>query len=688
MTTPGKTIETPEMTAMGAPPNPTLPPVVGSPPLLPPPCNARSLAQEVASWYLDHLDDQQTHAENIERCLRRPIGSLTVLMLQKKLSSQTLASTNGNRAEIGSTMANSTPKKPAAVAESWREYLQCWDEKLSLAELFLSPKVLNQYASLSLRTRARTEAFLEGILFSVAMEDSPPSNGSIQRALQHTSGEGTDLSLTQGLVGLGGSTTATTPPPTILSAALSKRTRNGSIGSSRYNRKYPQISEGELVARTELYLRSLQRVADTQSECIIAQESSRALKARVHFVVAAFVESVGTVQHVGPVLTALLSALTRELLSVGSLSESLQRSIQNIVSNYVHTTSFASLAFLSSPETSAERRLSPAIWKYLLHLQKQWKHHQSECEMEILLETSLDSHMRSTFKTAEFQSIGHLLEVCQGYRDQLQSIRLPDRNENGMCDTEQALKDLHREVIAVNGSVLPHVTDREDLLQLLNSALNTRPFFDGKSRRRSNNKKKKNRKPPNTSKSPKADEDNSESSNDNGSSGDDGDLSSDSGVVGGDDTQNSLRRYGKFKLSTVDLLTKRILIATSRTGTGGDAYFVVRDLFGGEDVEVVPSQQYAYMAMIHPPTIDLIVRLASVTIKCHGSFDVYPKSLVGDCEPLIQIHTTTTESIGLQEVRGDDGMVLQERPIDSKGQRTLSVRPALYEKISVWHTPS
>jgi hypothetical protein len=167
-----------------------------------------------------------------------------------------------------------------------------------------------------------------------------------------------------------------------------------------------------------------------------------------------------------------------------------------------------------------------------------------------------------------------------------------------------------------------------------------------------------------------------------------GRLSSDSGVVGGDDTQNSLRRYGKFKLSTVDLLTKRILIATSRTGTGGDAYFVVRDLFGGEDVEVVPSQQYAYMAMIHPPTIDLIVRLASVTIKCHGSFDVYPKSLVGDCEPLIQIHTTTTESIGLQEVRGDDGMVLQERPIDSKGQRTLSVRPALYEKISVWHTPS
>jgi hypothetical protein len=663
----------PEMT--GAP-NQT---VIGSPPLLPPPCSARILAQEVASWYFDHLDDQQTHAENIESCLRRPICSLTVLMTQKELSSKTSPPTKGDKAEVGSTMANSTTPKKAAVGESWREYLQCWDEKLSLAELFLSPKVLNQYASLSLRTRARTEAFLEGILFSVAMEDTPPSNSSIQRAL---SGESTDLSLVQGLVGFG--STATPPPPTIISA-LSKRTRTTSSGSMRY-RKYPQISEGELIARTELYLRALQRVSDTQCECIIGQESSRALKARVHFVVAAFVESVGTVQHVGPVLTALLSALTRELLSIGSLSESLQRSIQNIVSNYVHTTSFASLAFLSSPETSAERRLSPAIWKYLVHLQKQWKHYVSECQVAVLLEISLDSHMRSTFKTAEFQSIGHLLEVCQGYRDQLQSIRLPDRNDDGICDTEQALKDLHREVIAVNGSVLPHVTDREDLLQLLNSALNTRPFFDGTSRRRTN-KKKKNRKP-SVSTPPKSDEDNSESNDSASSSADDGDLSSESGIVSRDDTQNNRRRYGKFKLSTVDLLTKRILIATSRTGTGGDAYFVVRDLFGGEDVEVVPSQQYTYMSMIRPPTIDLIVRLASVTIKCHASFDVYPKSLVGDCEPLIQIHTTTTESIGLQEVRGDDGMVLQERPIDSKGQRILSVRPALYEKISDWRTPS
>ena len=114
--------------------------------------------------------------------------------------------------------------------------------------------------------------------------------------------------------------------------------------------------------------------------------------------------------------------------------------------------------------------------------------------------------------------------------------------------------------------------------------------------------------------------------------------------------------------------------------------------------------------MVRPGTIDILVRLASVTIKCHQSFDVHPKALVGECEPLIQFHTTTTETIGLQEVRSTDSddefytkdeasddsdvgsrkptMVLQEQKNTKTGWRTLSVRPALYEKFEVWNTPS
>jgi hypothetical protein len=143
-------------------------------------------------------------------------------------------------------------------------------------------------------------------------------------------------------------------------------------------------------------------------------------------------------------------------------------------------------------------------------------------------------------------------------------------------------------------------------------------------------------------------------------------------------------------------------------------------LFGGEDVEVVPSNALPTLGrMVRPGTIDILVRLASITIKCHASFDVYPRSLVGECEPLIQFHTTTTETISLQEVRGsgdssddnagrgggtqDDNasdsegnhgndkrryMVVQERQTSKTGWRTISIRPALYEKVEIWNTPS
>ena len=139
-------------------------------------------------------------------------------------------------------------------------------------------------------------------------------------------------------------------------------------------------------------------------------------------------------------------------------------------------------------------------------------------------------------------------------------------------------------------------------------------------------------------------------------------------------------------LRQLKYMTRRILVAASRTGTGGDSYFVVRDLFGGEDVEVLPSLQGS------GGTIELIVRLASVTIKCHGRYDVYPKPFDDRCEPLIQVHTTTEETVSMHEVRSTDGhktvLTLQEKMTDVTGNRSLSIRPALYEKVADWRTPS
>lgn len=117
-------------------------------------------------------------------------------------------------------------------------------------------------------------------------------------------------------------------------------------------------------------------------------------------------------------------------------------------------------------------------------------------------------------------------------------------------------------------------------------------------------------------------------------------------------------------------------------------------------------------------TIDIIVRLSSVTIKVHAHYDVYPEKSLTDesCEPLIQLYSTTTETISLQEVRvkeptpnGTESkeeskeenttsetdksfessvLVLKEKQTEDTGRRTLSIRPASYKKVVLWNTPS
>ena len=89
-------------------------------------------------------------------------------------------------------------------------------------------------------------------------------------------------------------------------------------------------------------------------------------------------------------------------------------------------------------------------------------------------------------------------------------------------------------------------------------------------------------------------------------------------------------------------------------------------------------------------TIEIIVKSSSITIKSHAKFDVYPKPIESDSDPLIQFHTTTTESIFLQQHHDlesiahgmdDSVMVLKEKKTSMTGWRTLAIRPAYYEKV-------
>lgn len=680
--------------------------------------NAHKLAQEVSSRYLNSLDEFASHADNVICHLRSPVQAVTVFLLRQD---------EDKADDIPAPSAEEEEKK--MPGNDWRDYLGGED----LPDL---GKVNEEaYDALNRRTKARLDAFLTGVSLAVtgdrssespAKSDAKPSVLAAAAALAKGTSPRSDaenkdkkppaskkksdkaVSLDQGLAGLGekrgSSNSVTSPVLSSLNSGSKNLIRSISSQSSRPVQRQQQIGAEQLTTRLELYIRSLCRVKAQGRECVVAAEPARALKARARAVVVAFVDTVDTVHQQSTVLTRLLKSLAKELLAVEFLSETLCRLIRQLVADYVQSVSFASLAFLSTPENSAEQRLTPLVLKFLRYLQSNWRDCVAECELERMLSLSIDNELRHTFKHIEFRSIGHLLEVCQGFRHQLHHIELApgmraveetiDENEA----VRQAIRDLKREVITINGNVLPPVRSRKELIGLLSQSLNSRTLTSAPVKVKRKNRKATVRRiesEPALSSASSFDEYDSTSGVDTDFSGAEGAAS------------KPRRRQKAFRLSTVDFLTKRLLLAASRTGTGGDAYFVVRDLFGGEDVEVVPSKNICtHGRTVRPGSIEIIVRLASVSIKCHGSFDVYPKSLVGDCEPLIQVHTTTTETIALQEVRATDSsvsnkedecdsdddeataMVVQERKTERTGWRTLSIRPALYEKYEEFSTPS
>lgn len=213
--------------------------------------------------------------------------------------------------------------------------------------------------------------------------------------------------------------------------------------------------------------------------------------------------------------------------------------------------------------------------------------------MERMLSRALETPMRTMFKTIEFRSIGHLLEVCHEYRTKLHNIELAPNvcavaeNINDLCNSKdalrQALRDLQREVIMVNGHILPPVTSRKELLHLLTQTLNSRsltaerPKSSKKSTRKESKKAAYRRVQSCPSKM-----DNKEEGKAHSSSAEDSDVlfsssELDSSRLEDEEPNKSTRKTSRrnFHLSAIDLLTRRLLIAASRTGNGGDAYFVV-----------------------------------------------------------------------------------------------------------------
>ena len=414
----------------------------------------RFIAQEIAHRYLSTLDVCSSHTENVRLFLWEPVTALTAAV---------------QCADVQKDKENQDIPLPGS---DWQDYVKSADHGVE---------------SLAARTKARMDAFLLGITLALPTEESStspsisPSTKNKKTLKKQSSNEGR---LTEeALKDFGPSMERTSSRSSLLLRSLSVSSGFSSASSKRR----AQISESDLVLRLELYLRAIIRAKSMNQECTVSFEPARVVKARAQTLVASFVESVSTIDKQGAVLARLLATMTLEVLSVAVLSENLIKLIRRMVSDYEHKTSFSSLAFLSSPEHAAEKTLTPMVVAYLCHLRCNWKAFEADCELELLLQLSLDASMRHTFKTVEFRSMDHLLDVCRHFRDEMQHIEVPAETTIPMAkmtgDDDNSVADLHREIISVNGRILPILKSHDELTSMLHKTL--------KSRRIARNSKKK-----------------------------------------------------------------------------------------------------------------------------------------------------------------------------------------------------
>ena len=103
-------------------------------------------------------------------------------------------------------------------------------------------------------------------------------------------------------------------------------------------------------------------------------------------------------------------------------------------------------------------------------------------------------------------------------------------------------------------------------------------------------------------------------------------------------------------------------------------------------MEVVPHHSSSTKVNRGQGTIEIIIKMSTVIIKSHAKFDIFPKPIVSDSDALIQFHTTTTETIALQQQNHEGSLTtLKEKKTNMTGWRTLAIRPAYYERVAQVH---
>ncbi|GMH51737.1 hypothetical protein TrLO_g981 [Triparma laevis f. longispina] len=474
---------------------------------------------------------------------------------------------------------------------------------------------------------------------------------------------------------------------------------------------YPQITPSDLKSRLEVYFLRLYTSLTLPSSLPLSPPSLKKIqtsttKFAVKSVVKSFLSTVSATASPTLLLHSHVVAMVREMLAVIEVSHEIETVVKytinriesdldNVKTDRPNSTEGKEKiqsqikTFLQSPKNTVtdkflrvenmfaskwddtalvSKRMSAHLKNLLEYLSEENNSNQLVMSSygERMLSRGIDPYLRKEFKEGEFESESALKDAYGKFHKHFKSIRLPP-SDNFMCvnlgkerefkakaknkysekSMMQALKDLKRERIFVNGCevVDRKVTSKRELVKVLTEAIEKGVVNPKPNKKASNNNL--------LDESLLA----SESDYSTGfSSAPDNDMSNkESGDEnlrrrrGGVEEKKVIARPRKFDTSKLTEIVSRILLASSRTGSGGDTLLFLNDLFGGDEVVLRPSSNENMQA-----AIEIDVYAGRVDIVCKAFYSVYLKADL-EAPPMLYLRGKTIERIPLfvQRVEGE-----------------------------------
>mmetsp|Transcript_1634 Transcript_1634/g.2075 ORF Transcript_1634/g.2075 Transcript_1634/m.2075 type:complete len:659 (+) Transcript_1634:104-2080(+) len=424
-----------------------------------------------------------------------------------------------------------------------------------------------------------------------------------------------------------------------------------------------QISEEDLKQRLECYISALWATANAATQCELNKEiykgdpigsakaekegaaallmaNERADSARLQATITSFVNvclaqaalvpNMTLLQNIRPrnLLTPLVESLCMEVLGVPDVDANTKEKISVLVIGYEKQHSFFQTA-----DSNARRVLAPLLAELLQWLRRNEDSLVANSATEGMLAV-IPEDLRYQLKNQVYYSAEHFLEVFNTLRPRLEKLPIPLHPllEDTTMDAAQAMKDMHRERLTLNGPEVPSTDVPILLFDIIHELLNAQLLKENIE--------------PESSTTTATNEEGKESTEgvmDTGTVKPPLVATATNGATSGGDAMNA--RHDMPHSCLTDHLVMRTINAASRTASGGDAFFIVQDLYGGDGVLVKQS------AVTAPP-IEIIVDMNGVTVRSQDSYEIYHEQEVTEAEdaiPLMIMSTAMIENIPLPE---------------------------------------